>query len=341
MFQSTTKYHSSDKCASRGMNLKFDELRRKLEKNDASTTAIIWHFPIDDTGIALLSESLAKNSIFTEIYLTKCEFGNEGFISLASLIEAKKRLKKLVIDFGDNNKVVHGTSGTIRFGLALRHCRLMKLEIKCMNMFDNSTSALASGLAGNNTIERVDIVRNYFGDDGVKEIAKMMRVNTSIKYIDLSQNMITCIGVQSLCSALQENTSLRELNLSCNPIEHDGIISISQMLHTNSTVEVISMQSIEIDTVGAAALVDAVSRNVMIRNIYLDDFEVEQQVRFYTELNTTWHRQILRQDDVPVGLWADIFARCGTETWDDDIYGFEPEEILYYFVKEKAELFLI
>lgn len=153
-----------------------------------TTLPLLMRRSLPAAGLGLAFRSAAS---LTELHLAGNNFGDEGAIALASVLE---------------------TNTTIRV-LSLSH-----------NLFfEEGWGAIARMLSCNNTLIELDL----FGvsiddeeDDSALALAEAFRVNTSIKKMDLRYSIEAEAGLLALCAALRANTVLECVDLRGSVDEH-------------------------------------------------------------------------------------------------------------------------
>jgi len=231
------------------------------------------------------------------------------------------------------------------------------------------------GLAKNKTIKLLNLSKNQIGNHGAKEIAKLLRTNMTLAALHINDNEISHMGIIEICSALyrhqhQEkanfssiNTTLETLNLERNQFSSKCIVAISAMLTHNNTLTKVRIGGIQeriVNDESKMALVKAVAQSYSICDVHVgyDSSPLQDQVKYYTDLNCLGHRHILRhnQNELPVGIWSHIISKFGNCVVSDDngvnnkndtkegkklIVDCRKAGILNYYIRSKPELFQI
>jgi Leucine-rich repeat (LRR) protein len=119
----------------------------------------------------------------------------------------------------------------------------IKLEL-VSNYFlsDNDAVDIARALAGNTTLQTIDLTNNRIGDEGAIALAG----NTTLQTLDLTNNRIGYEGAR----ALADNKTLQTLNLDSNEIGDEGAIALAG----NTTLQTLNLSDNKIGDEGARVL---------------------------------------------------------------------------------------
>jgi len=105
--------------------------------------------------------------------------------------------------------------------------------------------AIAQGLHGNKTLERLYISHNMIGDDGAKALAQSLsgNHNSKLRELCLGFNCITDAGVEHLANMLASNKTLTHLLLAKNEISDHGLHLLADVItNTNKTLQVLALE---------------------------------------------------------------------------------------------------
>ena len=151
---------------------------------------------IDDSGVAILADTMATNSTVTQLNLFSNEIGDSGAAALAKAIEINSTLTEL---------------------------DLSRNEID-----DSGAAALAKAMEMNSTLTKLYLSDNKIGDSGAAELAQAMKINSTLTKLDLSLNEIGDLGAAELAKAMEMNSTLTNLYLSDNEIGDSGAAALAQ-----------------------------------------------------------------------------------------------------------------
>jgi len=170
----------------------------------------------------------------------------------------------------------------------------------------------------------------HVDDNGALPISNALKVNRSIQSLKLTGYPISDGVINHICNGLQQNSTITEFWCT---ISSRGILAVSDMLQKNKSIK----------RLGISGEIAKEEKNTFLRTIMEDNFTLEDiTVLPYEEsllilLNDIawwngdgWRRKLMSNtNELPAGLWADVFAFAGVRCLD----------FLFYFVKSKPELF--
>jgi hypothetical protein len=124
-----------------------------------------------------------------------------------------------------------------------RECR--ELFLRESGVTSQGALAIADGLLGNKTLERLFISHNTIGDMGAKGLAESLSHNNNVtlKQLCLGYNGITDDGIEHIADMLASNKTLTHLWLSSNEISDRGLKRLVDVLtHINKTLQVLALE---------------------------------------------------------------------------------------------------
>jgi len=210
----------------------------------------------------------------------------------------------------------------------------------------NGMRALAQLLKRNVTLKKIDV--NFFKEKYVEDkeglefnhmqledndalaVGNALKVNNSIQSLKLTGYPISDVVINHICDGLQLNCTITELWCT---ISSKGMLAVSDMLQKNTSIKRLGISG-EIRKEAK----ETFARTIMEYNFTLEDITVlpfEESLLILlnaiARLNTNGCRRKLmsKTNELPAGLWADVFAFAGAMSYD----------LLFYFVKSKPELF--
>lgn len=105
------------------------------------------------------------------------------------------------------------------------------------NLDDTGARKVATLLATNKVVKRLNLAWNEVWADGAQHLAHAVATNSTLEELDLSHNSIQSTGAVEFADALKMNTTLRILNLCDNNITDDGIKALLHALDYNTTLQ--------------------------------------------------------------------------------------------------------
>lgn len=143
------------------------------------------------------------------------------------------------------------------FGMKLGDCRalaqaveraetLVALRLSGNRLDDEKVRMVASGLADNVSVTRLELARNGFGCRGAVSVAKLLGARSVISYLDLTDNRVRGEGAAALADALRRNDSLLLLTLRRNRLGDEGGEALFDALAFASETKTTSVQQLDV-----------------------------------------------------------------------------------------------
>lgn len=282
---------------------------KKVESFDAS-----WSLRISNDGARAVAEALAMGWDLRRLAMRKVNISDDGAVSLAEAIkkageEGKSKLRWL--DLGSNDV---RERGAVAIGEAIEcpGVRISRLTLRGNGILSEGMDRLGQGVAMSQTLRRIDLAHNGFGDRGAiafadglsRGTASQLRVlllafnsigpdgtaalmrslaNTEVEHLDLGCNVVGPDGTKAIAETIN-STRLKSLNLACNNIgirgDRSGMTALAKALEVNETLEILNLRGNALHTNCAQDLAD----------ILLEDTALIQLNVGYNELydNGAW-----------------------------------------------------
>ncbi|XP_072312467.1 leucine-rich repeat-containing protein 45 [Eucyclogobius newberryi] len=181
---------------------------------------------------SLLSRTLHKNHVVTELLLGNCMLSEEGAIALLTGLTRNTSLK--VLDLKGNNLRAAGAEVLGRLLAQTNSLNRLVLEWNALGLWDEAFSLFCEGLASNSSVKQLDLRNNQINPQGVSELSQALKRNNSLEMLDLRWNNIGLLGGRSLLEAMQKNKSLVQLEMAGNNIPSDLLQALEQSTAHNS-----------------------------------------------------------------------------------------------------------
>jgi Leucine Rich repeat len=234
---------------------------------------------IGDSGAVKLAYALTRNSNLLCLDLENNRIGDRGAAALAEALKVNSTLDSLNLRSNDIG-VVGATA--IHDALKENNCSLMTLYLDqdispaMCSAIDALVRANAAGirLIRAETGLRLTATANSDGNiiscDEAKQIATELAVNTTLKRLDLNENDIGHDGAVAIARALKKNQVLTVLGLFDNRINDVGASAIAEALLDNSTLQSLSLSDNGIGDIAALVFADVLESNTTLTNLDLD-----------------------------------------------------------------------
>ena len=187
-----------------------------------------------------------ENNNINNIYFNECLFTSKDSIILLNnyVIKNKNKLNNLYIVnslFYENNFNIDLSNLKIVELINSNLHQIKNLPSEKLNLNSNNISLdgiqLISDLLENSTLIKLNLSKNYLGDEGCSILAKGIKKNKSLIKINLSCNYIIDKGLVDIAMAMNSksedgvyNSSIKKINFDRNSINNSALIDFCNIL---------------------------------------------------------------------------------------------------------------
>jgi len=174
------------------------------------------------------AESFA-NALRGNNHLKYVCFGNDDYDSdhidfvLSALTETKVieiGIWPLAASSNTSRRVVCSNYYAMRIGETIKLMPMInKLGFRGCSLGSATAISLAENLAGNKTLEHIDLSGNAIGDDGAIAFAIALRTNNTLKELVLDENQLSVSGQRALRNSIYDDSSFDALEDSNHTIQ--------------------------------------------------------------------------------------------------------------------------
>lgn len=280
------------------------QLAIALHENETLKVLDLQNNQLTSLGATSIADSLRLNSGLQILKLNSNKIGNEGAISLIDSLLGNNHLTELHLATNQitylavqegmspttnnttlttlsltNNSFQPGGLEALKIYLPFFKA-LKNLSINSSQIDDQSMQFLGIGLAGNTSLEDLNLSMNRITSQG-GEILKSILQSSPLKSLNMRDNLLGNEGVSKLAEALQNNNSLTRLDLAGNSISDIGVINLSTIIPNNRTLTHLDLQRNPFGYEGVKALREAIqaraSNNKVLKTVYLSIAENDGQ----------------------------------------------------------------
>jgi Ran GTPase-activating protein (RanGAP) involved in mRNA processing and transport len=178
-----------------------------------------------------------------------------------------------------SNTNLQREDATVIASIIASNSNVLKLDVSCNNFLSSGIAAIARALSKSNSVTDFDVSRSDVvsreTDSSKSEtlanaLCAMIKLNLSIKRLNISAMFLSEDCIKLVMSALQTNQTITELDISGNILTESGIAALSNMLSSNSSISKLRMCEIT-DSVFKLA----VSNNL---NVLFDAFNFNSSI---------------------------------------------------------------
>jgi hypothetical protein len=139
------------------------------------------------------------------------------------------------------------------------------LNLRATQLLKTDMELLATCLHNNphkeSRIRALNLSKNAILKEGAKILAPALAGNKSLEVLDLSQCNLGVSGTVAIANALKSNTKLKSLNLYRNRADVDGARALRELLKVNSTLEFLDVGHNRLREKGIIAITDGIVAN--------------------------------------------------------------------------------
>jgi Ran GTPase-activating protein (RanGAP) involved in mRNA processing and transport len=203
---------------------------------------------LDKLSFTYLTSSVGRSATLSKLFLSDCHLTDEELCLLFVAIEHNRACTLTVLDISRN---AIGRQTTVALGsmLAVNNSvsHLSINENRAEAQFPIS-SAFFEGLAINRALIYLDMANWMLGDENLSKMANMLTSNCTLAYLNLRNSQCSDEAAVAFASALYCNTSLTELRLDSTAplavqLTERGIGALARSLAVNTSLCFISVSS--------------------------------------------------------------------------------------------------
>jgi len=208
-------------------------IRDSNKKNKSQESSFVLNLAgcnLSVTDSTVLSKCFATDTFIEEYRFTDCLLSEESCKVILNSLCFNKTIK--VLDLKGNNL---RSSGAELIGKLLKRTSLAELflEWNSVGMWDTGLTAVAEGLALNQTLRVLDLSNNQISHQGGEEIAHALKRNKQLRVLDMRWNNIGVAGGRAFLNALSHNKYIVSLELAGNNIPSDTLKAIGTSVKRN------------------------------------------------------------------------------------------------------------
>ena len=208
---------------------------------------------------------------------------DNGVVELSICMRAEGKLVPTLEACADYPQLGNSGLKTLISALKRNHtCKALDLRGNRIGG-GSAVRKLARVLAGNDTLEKLDLSCNEVTSADVKAIAEALCCNDSLTELSLNSNKITDNGVEALGKALRSNKKLKVLHLSHNHIRDDGAEALAGALERAGSLKVVTLNFNSIRNRGAKKLLRALGENTNLLHLGLSGNKINLRGAKYCE----------------------------------------------------------
>ena len=150
--------------------------------------------------------------------------------------------------------------------------KLHTMNVAHCNLRENGTRLVCNGLVLNQTIKHLNCAENAMGPEGAKALATFLAGNHTLETLDVGVNKISDGGATEIALVVEQhkNTTLQELNVRGNNIGREGGKSFGRAIGGNHpSLHTLNMKDNGIDCLGGESIGIGLATNSVLTQLDL------------------------------------------------------------------------
>ena len=171
-----------------------------------------------------------KNTALTDLQLTGMDLGDDGLSLITRAIERHQTLMSL--DVWSNT---FGALGIMNLMSMIRLVpTLCEVNFTCCDLSSEALAILATCLAGNKTVHKLDLTKNEIDDASAILFGTLLHGNEVLKILEVGECNLTPAGFTSIMAGLALNVALDEFSAYENPrVDNSALETYLELVRTN------------------------------------------------------------------------------------------------------------
>eukprot|EP01080_Neovahlkampfia_damariscottae_P008749 gene8749-697_t len=264
-----------------------DESPESIEKiskwieNNKNIKSITFSSAIGENWLKWFYKSIEKSTgNIKTLAFKNCHFEVDESNTIAMLLENNKKITSL--DFGSNT-INH--TGFLAITKALKkNSSLKSLNVSDVFLLDDDISALTSELAINDSVTKLNISRNLLMHQP-KDLAAYIEKTEHLKHLNLSNCSLHSSNLHDIAKALEINKSLISISFSSNPITEKGCKMILDALTKNVTLRKLELDNMKLESSSIYMIGEFIKKNTKLETLSMNDLMPinKDRVKYFDE----------------------------------------------------------
>jgi hypothetical protein len=238
--------------------------QKMLESNHSLKRLCFQNYGISLAGFECLGRGLSRNTSLESLDLNFTGMTEPSLIALVDGLRTNKTLKCLDL----SSAFALSQAGRAAIERLIGYNVLREL-ILADTQESVGASILASSLADNHSLEKLDLERAFVNGEGsetFRALCQSLRGNTTLRHLDVRDNGVRLDGI--CVTALKLDTmSLERLDLDGNDVTSCGVTALAQSLQGPCTLKELNLFRCNLDDTGLLKLGEALTSNVSLEGL--------------------------------------------------------------------------
>jgi len=222
---------------------------------------------------------------------------------------------------------------------------------------------LCDGIVGNTTLLQLGLCKCTIRADHIHPLCNALNRNSHIKHLDLTHCDLADAGIVALCKGLEHNRTIRALTLTRNAMGDEGAAAITTLISGECRLTGLGIEKCKLQDHHIVGIAAALASNTSLRDLRLiSDQEISQE-SVQILLNGIKANTSLTKLSIPKGFndvqrdgvyfcvqrnrGATLALTANLNLWDLVLTRADkcrrrtssPPDMLYYFVRERCDVF--
>jgi Ran GTPase-activating protein (RanGAP) involved in mRNA processing and transport len=226
------------------------------------------HYRMGDKYAEVLSEGLKTSNSVSTLQLSNNRLTSRG----ADLILSQLTKHTQFIDLSNNNIGSIGCSHLQNL-LVSKGAKVLELNLEGNKLGDSAIKPLLDAIAGNNTIKKLNISKNFLSFASAATIARMLTENGSIEEFYMRWNQMNGAGGAAIIKGIQATNKMRVLDISWNAFgAHVSTFAqtFADYIYTNETLVHLDISNNSLGQADSNIIATALMNNHTLYGIHYD-----------------------------------------------------------------------
>ena len=268
---------------------------------------------LDSDKTSILIDGLEGNVGLKTLKLIKSTIKKDAADLLAKFLRSDRKLKSVSLDHCIASETCMVDLLDSLSGLST----LEELSLAGVTLSKSIVSAL-SKLSTQIGLEKLSLRDNKVnGRTGMERFFRSgaLSDNNSLRILDISRSKLDDSSLKLLIRTIQSNSILEEVRLEDNCITDDGALFLGNEMHLMKGIRRIFLHKNAINEAGFRAILEGTRRNHRVHEVTVTPksaslLSIQVLINYQTCLNAAGSH-LLRNRELPMGLWPRVFERAG------------------------------
>lgn len=238
---------------------------------------------IDSPGWIVMMEMVQDHKSLASIRIGRMMISMKQLLTILQNIRANPRIREL----GFHSMKLPGKGMPDIAAFLAGNSSLENLQLVNVRLDSSSGCLIARALMSNTTLTALNLAANRLGRKFATACRQLLEYNNHLEILNLSENELTDRGAEALANGLRKNQKLAVLCLETNGIKERGGLAIASMLALNSSLTELPMENNPCGEKAGAAISVSLETNTTLACMSNDNCGFADRDREFIESITT------------------------------------------------------